>query len=120
MPHHTARNDDAPKTLVATSKNATVITVETSAANKPKAWFDFLTQRLHVLHLDYKTIGDKRIVVRSAPSTGGSVLRLVRCAIDLADQYVQPLLDVAASQGSARARVAGEDFSEPQTFVFAR
>ena len=119
MPHHTARNAGAPKTLVVTSKDGIVVTVDASAANRPRAWFDYLAQRLHVLNLDYRKIGDKRIVVGSTASTGASVLRLVRCAIELADQYVQPALDTKGSRALARARVTGEDFCEPEPFFLA-
>ena len=70
----------------------TVITVETSPASMPPAWVNFLKQRLHVLHLDYKHVGAGRIVVMSTPHAAQSVARLVLSAMESADHYFQTAL----------------------------
>jgi hypothetical protein len=68
--------------------NETIITVETPAL-MPPAWVNFLKQRLHVLHLDYKHIGPARIVVPSTPHAAESVARLVLSAMECADHYLK-------------------------------
>jgi hypothetical protein len=64
-----------------------VITVKTSPEVMPPEWVNFLKQRLHILHLDYKHIGAGRIVVMSTPHAAESVARLVLSAMESADHY---------------------------------
>jgi hypothetical protein len=71
--------------------------VENSPPIIVRAWVNFLKQRLHVLHLDYKHIAADRIVVASTPEAAESVARLLRSAAESADDYVR------AARGNLRA-----------------
>ena len=46
-------------------------------------------RRLHLLHLDCKHVGARRIVVMSTPHAAESVARLVLSAMQCADHYLQ-------------------------------
>ena len=71
-----------------TGKAHTVITVESSPPIMAMAWVNYLKQRLHVLHLDYRHVTADRIVVASRPEAAESVARLLRSAAECADDYV--------------------------------
>ena len=70
----------------------TVITVEVSPPAMPPVWVAFLTQRLHLLHIDYMHIGAGRIVVMAAPHAAESVVRVIISAVECADHYVRTSL----------------------------
>lgn len=74
---------------VTTGRAETVISVETSDPITALAWVNFLKQRLHVLHLDYKHVTADRIVVASRPHAAESVARLLQSAAESADNYIK-------------------------------
>jgi hypothetical protein len=69
----------------------TVITFETSP-EVPPAWVNFLRQRLHLLHVDYRHVGAGRIVVVSSSRAVESVVQLVLSAVECADHYLRTAL----------------------------
>jgi hypothetical protein len=73
------------------ARDETVITFETSP-DVPPAWVNFLRQRLHVLHVDYRHVGAGRIVVVASSRVVESVVQLVLSAVECADQYLRSAL----------------------------
>jgi hypothetical protein len=85
-----------------TGEAEAVITVESSPPIMALAWVNFLKQRLHVLHLDYKHVTADRIVVASRPEAAESVAVLLQSAAESADHYVK------AARSNASAHLQNE------------